>query len=229
MQPTSELYQQLYREIGTVKEHRAVIAGEVYGEDRLVSCETTGNLFSQNTLSVGGTYAGQITLSLRSPGAIPRMAKMEIYCRLVNGSRVSEWIPDGVYYIDTRSTDPQSGVLTLNGYDAMLKAEQIYLPEGEVGEWPRPMPTVVEDICARMGVKLDSRTVLDPSYLVEYPNDYTMREILGYVAAAHGGNWIITPVGELRLVTLAERPEETNLLCDENGDVLMFGEVAILV
>lgn len=39
-------------------------------------------------------------------------------------------------------------------------------------------------------------------YKMEYPNDYTMREILGYIAAAHGGFWTMAGDGKLRLAQL---------------------------
>lgn len=229
MQETSALYQSLLRTWGTEREHRAVIGGQTYGQDRLVSCQTSRALFTGDTLAVGGCYAGQLSLSLREPGDVPRMAEIKLYTRLVNGEQASEWLPAGVYYIDTRDMDKVSGVLSLTGYDAMLKAEQVYLREGDVGQWPRSMPVVVQDICARMDVTLDSRTVLSPAYMVEYPNDYTMREILGYIGAAHGGNWAMTPTGCLRLVTLAELPPETSLLIDDQGDAILMGEVRIIV
>ena len=112
------------------------------------------------------------------------------------------WLRKGVFYIDTRDKDKVTGVLTIHGYDAMLKAEQPYLSEGDTGEWPRTERAVVADIAARMGVEIDSRTVLSDTHMVAYPGDYTMREILGHIAAAHGGNWIITDAGALYLAPL---------------------------
>lgn len=228
MLETSALYRTLLRDPRAWKETRVELAGEIYGQDRIVSCQTTGALFVGSTLGVGGCYAGQVDLVLLPyGGTIPTMAQINVYARLALGDQVSEWLPDGQYFIDTRSLD--GGVLTLHGYDAMLKGEAVYLTEGDVGEWPRPAPQVVEEICRRMGVTLDPRTRLNSAYLVEYPNDYTMREVLGYIGAAHAGNWIITKEGKLRLVRLTDLPRETHYLIDEYGDALLFGEVRILV
>lgn len=197
--------------MGTVKRHRAIIGGEEYGQDRLISCKTSRTLFSESALAMGGCCAGQISLSLREAGNIPRMAEIKVYTQLVNGEQTSEWLPVGIYYLDTRKLDKASGVLTITGYDAMLKTEQVYMREGDMGQWPRTMEEIVRDICGRIGVDVDSRTVLNPAYTIDYPNDYTMREILGYIAAAHGGNWTITPTGRLRLVTLPEQSSETTV------------------
>ena len=56
-----------------------------------------------------------------------------------------------------------------------------------------------------------------------------MREILGYIAAAHAGNWIITDAGELRLVGFADIPPETFYLVTDHGDPIVFGDTRILV
>lgn len=228
MQETSALWQQLVRDPNSLREYRAIIAGTTYGEDSLANIQLQRSLFPDRPV-IGSCVAGEIDITLYPLGTIPTMAEIEVDCRLVNDTQQSEWLPQGVYYIDTRDPDDLAGTLSIHGYDAMLKAEQVFLAEGDTGEWPRTQKAVVDQICARMGVELDSRTVINAAYMVEYPNDYTMREILGYIAAAHGGCWIITPAGKLRLVVLGTLPEETNYLVDEYGDAITMGGVRILV
>lgn len=146
-----------------------------------------------------------------------------------SGSEYSEWLPKGVFYIDTRRNDAVMGTLTIHGYDAMMKSEKEYLEEGDTGEWPRAADVVVSEIATAMGIELDERTVIDPSSRVPYPNDWTMREVLGYIAVAHCGNWVITDAGKLRLVPFGILPEETDYLVDEHGDAITFGGVKIIV
>lgn len=118
----------------------------------------------------------------------------------------------------------------LIAYDSMLKTEQTYLISEDVGEWPRGMKALVADIASRIDVEVDSRTVINESYVVEYPNDYTMREILCHIAAAHAGNWIITADGKLLLVPLfTAMPPETYYLIEDSGSAIVFGEDRILV
>lgn len=141
----------------------------------------------------------------------------------------SEWIPKGVFYTDTRKLDSESGVLTMHGYDAMLKSEAVFLQEGDIGQWPRASATIVEQICERMGIEPDERSELDERIYVPYPNDWTMREILSMVATAHCGNWTMTDDGKLRLVPLWSIPEATHYLVDQYGDPITLGGVKILV
>ena len=210
-------------------ESKATVAGVEYDEARIYSLATRAALYSARTASIGGCVAKEIDLEIIPKGDIPRMAEIKVFIRPVAPGVETEWLPKGVFYIDTRRTDRISGVMTIHGYDAMLKADQTYLTEGDTGEWPRTMATVAADIASRIGVSLDSRTAVSSAYMVEYPNDYTMREILGYIAVAHAGNWILTDAGKLRLVGLADIPPETNYLISDEGDAILFGDTRILV
>ena len=227
MQTVSALYQQIMSG-EHYAERKINIAGTDYGEDTIVSLTTTGGLFADGTLSVGSAVSREINLSLWNISTtIPKMAKLIPYYRISNGAQTSEWIQKGVFYIDTRSVD--SGLLTIHGYDDMLKAEQIWTPDQSL-EFPMPMTQAVDIIANIMGVEIDARTVLNSSYTVDYPaNDYTLRDVLRFIAAAHGGNWIMSDVGELWLVGLNDLPTETNYLCDEDGDWITFGGDRILV
>ena len=227
MQATSALYKQILANPQHYSEIKINIAGVDYPQERIVSIRTSGGLFSEETLSAGGAVAGEIDLTLYKPDAIPKMAKLIPYYRLVAGEQVSEWIQKGVYYIDTR--EPDGDALVIHGFDDMLKSEQIWTPDQSL-EFPMPMTQAVDVIANIMGVEIDARTVLNSAYTVDYPaNDYTLRDVLRFIAAAHGGNWIMSDVGKLRLIKLGELADETNYLIDESGDWITFGGDRILV
>lgn len=210
-------------------ESKVEIAGVEHGEEEIFSLSTNGALFSDGTVSVGNCVAKEIDLEVMPKGEIPRMAEIKVFVRPVAEGVETDWLQKGVFYIDTRQEDKVTGVVTIHGYDAMLKAEQTYLEEGDTGEWPRSMQTVVNEIAQRMGVEVDPRTGIDSSYMVEYPNDLTMREVLGYIAVAHAGNWIITDAGKLRLVGLTNAVKTTDYLMDDDGNVLLFGGTRIVI
>lgn len=172
------------------------------------SLTTSNALF--NGLSVGNCFSGQIDLVL-APGEveIPKMAKMEVLVRLTNGTINTPWVSKGTYFIDAREWDFDHKFLTITGYDAMLKCNVPYLTTGSVGNWPRKDNVVVSEICTRIGVSLDTRTVLNKSYDVQLPavssdgsDSDTVREVLGWIGAMYGGNWIINDDGKLQLIPL---------------------------
>jgi hypothetical protein len=208
MQARSATWVSLYADLGHRTEYKAVIAGTEYGEDKInASAPVISRTLFADTLSIGETNTATLSMTLSPQGVIPKMADIVIYMRLrsADGTTVSEWLPQGTFYIDTRKTDAY-GWMSLECFDGMLKAEQTFInPDSESGEWPITMADAVAEICTRIGVTLDSRTVLHTGsdYVVDYPNDLTMREVLGYIGAAHGGSWIITPTNELRLVVFS--------------------------
>lgn len=245
MHETSDLYKTILQTPGHEKEHRAFIAG--VEQKILKKAETKysnlnmpplvkGSLFVGSKPSVGGCVSRQIDIMIKPKGTIPRMAEIKLETRLVLKDFVtgeitstSEWLQKGTFYIDTRQTDKVSGALIIHGYDAMLKAEQPFLTDTTEDDWPKPMDEVVEEIAKRMGVTVDSRTVVSHTLQAGYPLEYTMREVLGFIASAHAGNWIITDAGELRLVGLADIPPETFYLVTEDGDAILFGDTRILI
>ena len=182
------------------REVKAVIAGVTYDESKIVSCKTSVSLMKN--LSIGNAVSRQLDITLYNPGAIPRMAEIDLYVRLYDGTTQSEWLPKGVFFIDTRDYDAETDVLTIHGFDAMLKADQAYFQGGTVGVWPRAANIVVSDICTRAGFTLSADTSVSTTNMVDFPNDYTMREVLGHIAAAQGGNWYFTDDGKLRLLPL---------------------------
>lgn len=202
-----------------------------YTKNRLISVTTTARAFTDKK-TVGNCISQQIKVSMIKPfGYIPRMARMSLYIRLVNNEEASEWIPRGVFFIDTRSTDKQKGfeILNIHGYDAMLKAEADFPPSKL--DWPAKDIDVVTDIARFMDVGLDSRTlnVMTEGYLIQNPIEYSCREILSFIAASYGGNWIITDAGELRLLPWNSQPPETSYLVDQAGNRITFGGVHIIV
>lgn len=238
MQNTSELFKTILKNPLCVVQNKVTIAGKDYFDDTIESLSTSGSMFSSAGPCIGSSVSRTIEVTLKTEGAsIPRAAEIKVFIRLalLDGTGAvtssSEWIPKGVFYIDTREPDEEDVFLTIYGYDAMLKGEQAFLDQanGETGLWPQSMRSVASACAEKMGVEIDERTSISSAYEVNYPNDYTCRELLQHIAAAHCGNWIITEAGKLRLVTLGDIPAETSLLVDEDGNYITFGGDRIYV
>lgn len=224
MQETSELWKTLWRSKNTVKEYKFDINGSEYGPENEVEHSYSNGVFE--TFGIGNAYTASLTLRLFADN-IPRAATIKRYIRLRNGSQVSEWLPKGTFFTNTRSVD--DGYWTIDAYDSMRKAETVWEPDQSL-EFPMTMPDAVAEFCRIMDVTLDSRTALNANYTIDYPaNDYTIRNELCFIAAAHGGNWIVTDEGKLYLVPILSAPPETNYLVEEYGDAITFGGDRILV
>lgn len=232
MQATSELFQTLWRAPLHEEEIRLDIARVSYFRDTTVSVSVSGGMFPKP--DIGYCASRQIDIVVRPQGTIPRQAEIKIYLRLRLEEQVSEWIQQGVFFISTRKQNKIDGTLTIHGFDAMLKAGEVWLTDDyKYDTWPKSETEAVNDIAARMGVKIDSRTKLNNKFKVDYPidenGDMTMTDVLEGIATANGGNWVITNEGKLLLLRYGDIPPETNYLVEEHGDAILIGGVRILV
>lgn len=202
-----------------------------YAEDIIVSMQTYSSVFSGESPVVGECIAGEISATILKPkGDIKRMSRVVPYVRVCNSEKQSEWIQKGVYFIDQRSySGEENELMTIHGYDAILFSEADY-PSSE-DEWPRKDIDVVRDIAKEMDVTIDSRTVeiMRNGYMIQYPAEYSQREVLGFLAAMYAGSFVMSDAGELRLVQLNGIPKETSYLTDHAGFVLTFGGEKLLV
>lgn len=206
-------------------EYKVDIAGVEYGMSDLFSVSITQPLFEK--LSVGNACSAELKIQFVPKETVPRMAQITPFARKTSDD---EWKQLGVFYTDTRTIT--GGLMEITAYDSMLRAEQVWVPRQDL-EFPEtglPMPDAVTEIARLIDIPVDSRTVLNAAYSIDYPaNDYTLRDVLRYIAAAHGGNWIITAESKLLLVPLFGMPAETYYLVSENGDAITFGGVRITI
>ena len=233
MQTVSETYRLARADPSAWHEYKAIVDGVEYGQARIMGApETVKSLFSGNTPTIGCCVAQTVRIALIDPSPHPsRMAEIQLFCRVHGNGVISEWIPKGVFYIDTRDSKSTPGVLILEGYDAMLKMESEFTQGVDDGNWPRSMPVLMDDIAERIGVEIENAADI-PEYMVPYTEDLTMREIAGYIAVAAAGNWIITDAGNLRLVkfgVVPEAPINGSVLVTEDGYAITFGGVRIIV
>lgn len=203
-------------------EFKAVINGVTYTYGSIKSAQITKTMMDK--LTIGQATSAMLDMVFRPQGTIPTAAKIECYVRLTNYepttivtdelsnviktddgyvlasaySVVTDWIPFGTFYIDTRET-AANGLMTITAYDRMLAAEQSF--PSSAGSMT--MSAAVAYIADAIGVEADSRNQIAP-YSIDSPVGlYTMREVLCGIAAASGGNFIITENNKLRLVRIA--------------------------
>lgn len=207
-----------------------------FREDLLKSVSVTNAMFG-GTPVLGQAVSAEVDIEMLIPEMqIPRMAQIRVYNRIFNNTLQSGWLNQGVFYIDTRSYDNTiDGIRTLklHGFDAMLMTEQAYVWNLAAGATDIE---VVQDIAEQLQFSVDPRTfdIMTKGYTInsEQVGQYSMREMLGYLAGAYAGSFIMTPTNELRLVQLTTVPPETNYLAVFEGPViysLTFGGDRILV
>ena len=240
MQNTSALYQSIIS--GTYStEVQLLIMGDDNAEHTIDhtglvnGIEIVEGCFDQ-TFSVGNAVAAEISVQMLAPiGWTPaRMAQMKPYFRVTNGAQTSEWLPKGVFFIDTRKRTKNAysdDLMEIHGYDRMMMAEQDYPGVNWVTkkDWE-----VLEEICSYItGWSLNAETKAYiqslTTFNVSTPYSFTIREVLQSIAAMRAGNFVMDENGELKLIPLTSAPPDTNYLINNNGNPITFGGARIVL
>ena len=197
MQTTNATWRSLWASSTAWLETVATIGGTDYTE---ISNPVINRAVMQNGLSIGNAVSATCQFTVRTNTAIAKGATVQIKVRLTNGTTTSSWLPVGTFYIYHRSVDPVTGLLTLECYDALLKANAL---ADEWDSYPSDMASFAYYMASEIGVDLDSDTTLKTGSIYtieEYSEGTTIHDLLCIIAAANGGNWIISPENTLKLV-----------------------------
>ncbi len=236
MQDTSNIqnYDQIVGAGDYSEETKITINGVDYGEEDIKPPRTYLSLFGGGNPTIGKAVVGEIDVEMKHPVEnIPRAAEVRVYSRVFNSSLTSGWVAGGVYYISTREKNEKGNTLSFHGFDAMLRAEVKY-PSSEL-EWSATSPKpyqVLNEISEYLDIELDERTTAvirdNVDYVIPFPAQYTLREVLGSIAAMYSGSFIISPLGKLQLVRFGVMPDESYYIITEGGNAITFGGIRIL-
>lgn len=209
--------------------------------DTLIESESlkfSGAIFTTDKL-IGNTPCMAVEFVLNQQDTvIDPGSEVEISIKLVDGTQSLEsgYLSLGKYLVYTR-TKYEDGWTKFFCRDKMNTANQPYIPAGTtIGEWPRSMSTVMSESLERVGLTLDPRVTIQEGddWMVQLPTEYTIRQVWGFIAAAHGGNFYITPQQTLMLSIPQIAPSGISL--DDNyteantvGGMYKVGQVILIV
>lgn len=205
MQKAPENWQSLWGKDGTTCSYQILIGSEIYSGDTDIeegSLILHKPVFTADT-PIGNTPCFSMECCLRKHEIpIPRGAILQLQVCLQNGEESTDFINLGFYKIYNRINQPD-GWVKLNCRDKMQMANQSFF-EGSVseGQWPQPMNVILRETADRLGIQIDPRTYINDGldWMITPPAGLSIRAVWSYIAAAHGGNFLITPQDTLLLV-----------------------------
>lgn len=175
---------------------------------------------------IGNTPCFTMECCLRQKEAdIPKGAWLELQIRLQNSTQSTDWVSLGKFKVNKRFKYPD-GWVKLSCRDRMQMANQLFIKDEsvDVTTWPKPMTEVMSMSLEIMGITLDPSTTINEGegWVVSLPLGLSIRTIWSSIAAAHGGNFIITPHDTLKLVhpRVAEEADLEAELSDEGFELL---------
>ena len=213
-----EYWDDLWGADGTQCNYQILVDSEVYSGDEDIE-EDSLKIFRPVFTAekpIGNTPCFSMECCLRQKERpIPKGAFLELQIRLSNGNQVTDWVSLGVFKIHQRFKYPD-GWVKLSCRDKMQMANQSFLTDDPVEEdsWPKPMRQVVEESAERLGLTLDPRSHIQEgdSWMVPTPVGLSVRAVWSSIAAAHGGNFILTPKQTLLLTIPKAQIGDTSYL-----------------
>lgn len=218
---------------GTVCTYRVLVGDDVYTSLEDIeddSLKISRTLFTAGNL-IGNTPCFTLECCLRLAGrGIPRGAEVKAQVALKNGDMVTDFIPLGTFKVYRRQSY-SDGWVKLTCRDKMQMANQGFFQKEVVdSEWPKSMITVLRESAAQVGVEIDPRTVINEgdAWIVTPPVGQSIRSVWSAIAAAHGGNFYITPEDRLLLVVpRMTEDSEIELECSMDGYELLGDGIEI--
>lgn len=191
MYPASEMFQRLIQSPMREFDTKVIINGVEHGSNEVVDWDITETITESESYTIGNAIPTKFELKIYTQSMFPTNAEMKPYIRLID----TEWIPMGVFYVDSRK-ESEGGIWEFVCYDKLMQANQPWETELYL---PASMSQVVQEICDVLEIQLAP----DTSLMFEVPlitHEFTMRQVLGYIAGCHGANAKINRNGELAFI-----------------------------
>ena len=160
--------------------------------------------------AIGKTYCAKLVLKIPRYIDIAESDRLIVRVGYDTGAETSTGkMPLGWFYVDNIAINGY--VATITAFDKMLRGSKNYI---STLDYPAVLPNVLDEVCAKMGLSLDS-SVTVPEYTINTPpirgkdKDgntlyYSKRQMLGFIGSLMGGNWYIDAGGHLSLAKLAD-------------------------
>ena len=201
-----EHWDELWGADGTRCSYQILIGSDIYtGDDDIEeeSLKISRPVFSSRS-PIGNTPCFSMECCLRQRETpIQKGSWLELQIRLENSSTQTDWVSLGQFKIYNRH-QYKDGWVKFLCRDRMQMSNQLYIKDDSVSEdsWPKSMKEVLKESSERLGLTLDPRSKIQegPSWVIPIPIGMSIRSVWSSIAAAHGGNFIVTPKQTLLLI-----------------------------
>ena len=175
---------------------------------RILSLKKRTGLIAQD-FDIGITVNSNMSLALlvTDMTKIVEGDKITLQAMIAGDLGNTAWYNMGVFFAGRPDELYFGRVQRMECWDAMMYANSQYFTEAQLEtlpeDWTQTMLVALQDIASRMHstpINPETLALIDPTFVITNPGRMTMREILGYIASAHGGNLIINDDGFLTLL-----------------------------
>ncbi|MDB8553247.1 hypothetical protein [Turicibacter sanguinis] len=160
--------------------------------DKILKLDIEDNINNGDYFTIGEVPAKSLVIELIGVQDVVEGAEIKPYYGVEVDSGKFEYVPCGVYYVDSVSTNKDKVSATC--YDKMLSLDDEYVPNIAI---PVTLSEIMNDICQQKGIEFEGEL---PNITINKPiKGYSYREMVGFLASFCGGNAKFNRVGKLTI------------------------------
>lgn len=192
------------------------IGSAIYTSDSIISCKIYRSI-GDSGMAIGNTISDHITVQIVSP-LISSGNAVKVYVRF----GAAEWLQLGIFYVTQSAVE--RGTCEFEAYDMMYMLDKRCTFQGSTGmslsalEFPATMQDMLDYICTLRSItcnfecqpfEAQSRPTFDADAYGDNKY-YTQRDIISFIASAHGANAKFNNTGELVFSAVGQSAETIN-------------------
>jgi hypothetical protein len=152
-------------------------------------------------ITVGQVVSSYISATLPTPSF--SLAGVNVTLSMGIGDPVN-WVQIGIFRVDEESIQTKQGYTSFNAYDKLYSAINTYHTSLTYPDPPAgiPLQSIYAEVCRQIGLTSYPNLTYNPSFqadseVLEMLDGYTLRDVLGFIAAYQGKNAYLSPAGAL--------------------------------
>lgn len=201
MYNVSELFKNYAKDITRNIKLKVEVNDSVIIPSSNIDSITIEDSICENCLEIGSTMSSILEIETRT-NSVKSGDKIKPYISFADyyGDNQSEWMPLGVFFVDS---EPQTkNTAKYICYDMMNKLDRTF---SSSLTYPASMQSVLEEIAERLGILVEFSS--EPYIISSKPSGYTYKEILGYIASANCGCAKFNKNGNITIAIFRENDE----------------------
>ena len=163
---------------------KIVIGGtKVFDDTSIVGFSIVDSITSKDDFILGEAVSSKLTASIRTKILLSDGEKIEPFLRFKTATGFTDYIPLGVFTIDSRVN--KNNVWDIVAYDDLTA---LLIPYESELEFPATMVDVMNEIKTQTGLIFDNTIQINPEYTIAYNNNTdapTIRDVIRWIAGVH--------------------------------------------
>ena len=199
--------------------------------ESMIDVEIEESINGDSGVSMGSACSAKLTMNMWKPTVDsdhPQIdyasAVVKPYIGIYTDETTVEYVPMGVFNLDTMESSSDYQQIKITAYDNFYKTDKAYTPLNTIDV---PLTTLLSDICSQCNITL--ATAITSDIVIPNIKDGTCRQQIGWIAGLLGKNARFNRTGELEFVWYTSANNPITLDLQTSGGLKQLSDSQITV